>query len=709
MQYPSFIETKLADSDALQGAVKLSVVTFEKWLESSGLPFFPEYTDHSPKHLEGVLKTAEALISDDGRNAFTAGDAAILVLAVLLHDSAMHLSEDGFLTLVQPENTQVIVSGFGDKPWPQLWEDYMAEASRFDGRRLKSLFGDTEPVHRPAMNPQDMTRRDRLLIGEFLRRHHPRLAHEIALSGVPGPDANRLRLKEVPDDFADMAGVVARSHGLPLRSCLDYLQNKHNNKREYQGVHAVYLMALLRVADYLQIEAERAPKQVLQVRRLRSPYSQREWNAHHAIRDIRNTHEDPEAIYVDAAPSDVSTYLKIKDLLAGIQGELDASWAVLGEVYGRFLSGLTLTLRRVRSNLDDEAAFAKTVNYVPCRAAFETADADLLKLLIGPLYGDKPEIGVRELMQNAVDAVRELEEYRKQRPDLGSIDLTEQEADVVISVDKDADGSHWLTVSDRGIGMTVETVRGYFLKAGASFRRSDAWRQRFEDKEGHSQVLRSGRFGVGALAAFLLGDGIHVTTRHVDTELKEDIEFYTTIDNDAIDIRRCYRPVGTTIRVQLTQQAAKWFLDPDHDSAWDWFSLPYPIVVRKNNLGYKRTIRQHWSLPTAACVLPCEWRRLLPTNYQEVHWTHSYAPTLVCNGIRIPSEQPHHQSVYKFDDSIHISKPSLSFFDSDGNLPLNLQRTAFIGGDADFSSMLRQDVVYDLLAFTIACTPALPL
>ena len=48
------------------------------------------------------------------------------------------------------------------------------------------------------------------------------------------------------------------------------------------------------------------------------------------------------------------------------------------------------------------------IDYLPIRASFRAADADLLKLLIGPLYGDKPGIGMRELIQNAIDAVREL-------------------------------------------------------------------------------------------------------------------------------------------------------------------------------------------------------------------------------------------------------------------------------------------------------------
>ena len=111
------------------------------------------------------------------------------------------------------------------------------------------------------------------------------------------------------------------------------------------------------------MQQERAPSQLLQVRRLRSPVSETEWQSHDAVLDIRHTHSDPEAIFVQAAPQEARTYLKLKRLLQGLQSELDSSWAVLGEVYGRYgaLAGLGLAIRRVRSNLDEETAFAATV------------------------------------------------------------------------------------------------------------------------------------------------------------------------------------------------------------------------------------------------------------------------------------------------------------------------------------------------------------
>ena len=363
MNLPPKLEELLKKDSSLYGSVLVSYAEFDPWLRASGTPFFPEYTDHSAKHIREVLQTASSLIHDESWSVLTPSDSGLLCLAALLHDCAMHLTEDGFLCLLHDSTWQMCMHG--ETPWPEMWAEFLAEASRFDGRKLTDLFGSNEPIQRPDTDPSNWQQRDRLLIGEFVRRHHTRLAYEIALCGVPGPTKDRLKLKNVPADLAGLAGLIARSHGLPLRESLRHLDP--TDPREFKGVHAVFLMALLRVADYLQMQAERAPQQLLQVKRLRSPVSEKEWRTHLSVVDIRHTHSDPEAIFVQAAPGDSKSYLKLKRLLRGLQLELDNSWAVIGEVYGRFgsLAKLGLTIRRVRSNLDDEQAFAETVKYIP--------------------------------------------------------------------------------------------------------------------------------------------------------------------------------------------------------------------------------------------------------------------------------------------------------------------------------------------------------
>lgn len=169
MNFPPALD-RLLKNGPLHGSVLLSFNEFEPWFRLSGTPFFPEFTDHGMGHVFDVLKSATSLIRDEAWPIFTSNDAAVLCIASLLHDSAMHLTEEGFMALIYGPPRPVSLPG--EVPWPEMWVEFLSEASRFDGKKLVALFGEDEPIHRPGMDPAKWQKRDRLLIGEFVRRHH---------------------------------------------------------------------------------------------------------------------------------------------------------------------------------------------------------------------------------------------------------------------------------------------------------------------------------------------------------------------------------------------------------------------------------------------------------------------------------------------------------------------------------------------------------
>jgi molecular chaperone HtpG len=728
IRLPKRLSAKLGEDAEVGGQVTSALARFSRWFNQSGTPFFRQYTDHGCKHISEVLETAEQLVAEGAWDCLTSRDSAVLTFAILLHDAAMHIQEDGFLRILSGDWPPAPVAMLDRDSWATLWDEYLAQVNRFDRRQLKEVFGVEEPIPAPGLkHPEGWTALQFDFIGEFVRHNHPRLAHEIALSGVPGPETIGLNLGSVEADIRDLAGIVARSHGGPLRSYLPYLQNRYH-LQDFAGVHAPFLMAVMRVADYLQLQAGRAPKEVLQVRSLRSPTSRREWQVHHAIRNITYNDPDPEAVKVqiDAHKTDLRTYLRLHDWLQGIQSELDVCWATLGEVYGRYtkdhLDRLGLSIRRIRSDFDDPRVFAKQVNYIPERIAFSTADAGLLQLLIQPLYGDRPEVGVRELLQNSVDAVRELEDYcERYGVAKESLDLIQQDADVMIELDVP---NRRLTVSDRGIGMTVSTVRDYLLKAGASFRKSDAWRTEHESRPGESRVLRSGRFGVGALAAFLLGDKIRVTTRSVKETV--GLTFTAQLIDDALELAPTDCRIGTMITVDLSDAALKFLsVRPTHQwnhnvpyRGWDWYCLEKPTVKRRVLMEKAEavTVTQSYQWPGLNEDLPPSWRRLKAPPYADVHWSYEDLPSLVCNGIRIGN--PQRADEYGRDSETRsrdtwfagiFQIPTVSVFDPNGALPLTLTREKLTVSHLPFGNILQNDVIRDFLAYCIVSAPIKPL
>ncbi len=472
---PSGLEDVLRVDKRLLGAVQCTLSDFAELLASTPLVFFPDFTDHGTQHVADVLTASESFISKSSFDLLTPADSAVLICASLLHDAAMHLTPDGFLALVDGEYRSPSQTGFADEPWPQLWEQFKMESARFSGRQNSQLFGTPEPVSAPGRAHGSWTADQFRLIGEFVRRHHARLAHEMALSGVPGVSSARsLKIDSHLGELANIAGIVARSHGLPLRASADILHMQYQNRVAPLSTHPVFLMAVLRIADYFQIHASRAPEIRLRVQSLRSPISVREWKRHSAVLGLSISADDPEALHILTKPLDAETFIGLEELFTDIQNELDTAWAVLGETFGlqssTGLDRFALTVRRIKHNLDD-VVLRSSLSYVPVRAAFATAGADFLNLLVGPLYGQKPELGVRELLQNSVDAVRELNQYCRQASvTVSNLDRPDQPADVLIELQAAPNGEYWLTVSDKGIGMSVDTVVNYFLRAGASFR-----------------------------------------------------------------------------------------------------------------------------------------------------------------------------------------------------------------------------------------------
>jgi hypothetical protein len=367
MHVPAFLEAAYQADHQLSSWVSSALARVDAHVRSNRMVFFPEYTDHGISHLELTLQTALDLATETAQGLLTANDAAVLAVAVALHDFGMYLTRDGFESLISKESVWRGVPQFDDKAWDELWAEFYAEATRFDDRKLRALFGESyRPVRPLPEKGEPWGDLDYLLVGEFLRRHHPRLAHEIALYGLPAKDGNGIQVCLTNDEsqrfWSDIAGVVARSHGMNLRPCLSYLEARYNNRVNPRGVHAAFLAVLLRIADYFQIQPTRAPTAHTDVVTLRSKLSNREWKVHQSVTDIHNT-ADPEAIVVNAHPGDVVTFLRLKDWLIGVQDELDRSWAVLGEVYGlqshNRLNQLGLKIRRVKSNLDDIAFFLK--------------------------------------------------------------------------------------------------------------------------------------------------------------------------------------------------------------------------------------------------------------------------------------------------------------------------------------------------------------
>lgn len=115
----------------------------------------------------------------------------------------------------------------------------------------------------------------------------------------------------------------------------------------------------------------------------------------------------------------------------------------------------------------------------------------IIELLSSHLYSG-PEVFVRELLQNGVDAIRARAALQ---PDL--------EGHIELELVADAGGASTLIVEDNGIGLTADEVHRFVATIGSSSKRDDLL------------ALRSdyiGQFGIGLLSCFLVTDEIVLLT-----------------------------------------------------------------------------------------------------------------------------------------------------------------------------------------------------
>ncbi|MCF2707265.1 HSP90 family protein [Arcanobacterium haemolyticum] len=124
---------------------------------------------------------------------------------------------------------------------------------------------------------------------------------------------------------------------------------------------------------------------------------------------------------------------------------------------------------------------------------FQVDLAGMVDLLSRHLYSG-PQVYIRELLQNAVDAMTARKELSPDAP---------QRVRLVTSTDED--GKPTLTISDTGIGLTSAEARELLATIGRSSKRDPLL------GEGRAEFI--GQFGIGMLATFMVADEIEVVSR----------------------------------------------------------------------------------------------------------------------------------------------------------------------------------------------------
>ena len=653
---PRRLESKLEENGEWYSNVKRIIANVEGLYVSTPY-FFQEYTNHGIIHINNVLDILNKLIPEGSLENITGKELGVCIISLILHDIGMFVSYGGFMQLLDDERAYADLEK--TKTLRENWQEYLFDLKYYSEKQLISKFGTTDIYFTELGKEEDLNNKQKMVIGEFLRQNHHHIAHYIILNGIEKVDF--LCGTIVDDETRDLIGLIARSHGMGIRDTEIYLKSKYNVISKPKNISIFYTMAVLRIADYLDVGEERASHIISSFYVKQSENSKQEFFWNQCIRYEDFVWEGSrECLSIDAAPKNPVQFINVKKWIKGVQYELDMCWAIIGEHYDA--NKYKMTIRRLDSNILKKEVISEYEKKFHTQEVFLDANADILKLLIAPLYGDEPSYGVREILQNAVDACREREKVEKDRGE-------NYKGEVVIALDTK---QKTISFTDNGIGMDIDIIKKYYLIAGASYRRSEAWSKEFAESDGKIKILRNGKFGIGVLATFLLGERAIICTRSYKEKM--GWSFSIQLDQDNIDIERIDANIGTKILVNLTDKIIDKL---KKNNSWDcckwneWYEGDVPSVVyivdgkiqHNNEYKYKS-----------------KYFELKQNQYKKYIW--SYNRTFIhdkgdvcCNGIiirrggRFPNE-----SRYRFS----IRVPYLKIEDLKGCLPVNLARSALL-------------------------------
>ena len=447
----------------------------------------PGLTLHDEAHFDALWARADQIAGEQ----YELNPLELFVLggAILLHDNANSVAAfAGGLDEIKatPEWADAVVDWRERQPKGALMDPLPASATNailFD--TLRSIHAD-RALTLADMNVHVDGSTHHLIPDDGLRRHLGELIGQIAASHHWNASVLQHRLP-------DRVGAPA---GMPHQ----------------WSIRPVVIAGLLRCADAIQLDQSRAPDFLFGLLKLRG-LSAEHWRAQNRLAAPTRDPDDLGALLMTST-------------MAFAENAADAWWVAFDaiQIANRELQSVDAILRDAR--LPPFAISRIRGAESPLRLAREIrvsgwwpVDAEVtindISKVVGTfggeqLYGDDYSVPLRELIQNAADAVR-----LRRDAEPGS---SSYRGRITIRLKSKADGSRILSVEDDGIGMSEAVLTGPLIDFGGSYMSSVIVKQERPGLKSKARK-RIGKYGIGFFSVFMLSDEVRIASRPFDAGL----------------------------------------------------------------------------------------------------------------------------------------------------------------------------------------------
>lgn len=358
---------------------------------------FEEYTLHNISHIDEMLKIIDWLIPDSTKEIMTYAEWLMITLAVYFHDLGMVVTKDEYKN---------------------------RNKTSFKSYKKSVLSGKNSIEYREYAMAED----DRFLYQEFVRENHA-VRIKKWLEGDKNIDLGDATavceeigniLSNLDGMFkVDLALVCESHHNDDIDDFSKYKINVMYGNDDQEKVNLNYVAIILRIADLLHITKDRTPSISRKVINVTNPVSVIEWEKQKAVKAVRAKKKrneegnvDPTlekdtieiTAYFDGADT-AEAYFGLSAYLQYTKKEIEKCNEIVAKA--QKTEG-TVEYKFPWKYIDESQIIA--VGFETKKLQFTIAQENILQLLVGhTLYNDSSVV-VRELVQNAIDAVK-LQKY----------------------------------------------------------------------------------------------------------------------------------------------------------------------------------------------------------------------------------------------------------------------------------------------------------
>lgn len=398
---------------------------------------------------------------------------------------------------------------------------------------------------------------------ETLRALHPKQARKLPFarwsSGVDGASLYLLPNDELRAAYGHLIGEIAESHWWHPHELESIAHCKPAAPvclaPANWTVDMLKIAILLRTADAAHIDAKRAPRFLMAINQPQG-ISKVHWMFQARLNQPKCDPERGELVFSGNPfpKEELAAWWLAFDSACLANKELVSADQLLRDNH----RPQRLAARSVTGTHSPEifSKYVKTDDWHPVDTSIKITDIKSVVERFGgeKIYGKDPSAALRELLQNAIDAVHACRS-------LGGLGAIEGEIEVAL---EDAPDGHWLHVTDTGIGMSRYVLTEVLLDFGRSL-----WRN--ADLRGEWRGLSAsgfeaiGQYGIGFFSVFMLGEQVRVITRRYEPKEDESPQWlldFTTGTNQRPTLRapianERLKRHGTRVSVLISHEKLK--------------------------------------------------------------------------------------------------------------------------------------------------------